>query len=476
MRNIEKTLKGALCTAAAAAGMLVLSGCTNYSKMLNEQPQEYISMASENTATAMVKSNFAEEYAILESALKDGSFDVQFKVEDIGFDGQFYINEKDVKTSALYGFENESGKAEIYVSADRNGMNLGTIGNSGTHVYSMDFATLAEDFASSIFAPDSGSSYALEQEEYDTIVEQIEQFNAAINGEDGNTADEMEKIIDDFLAENPPEIVEKTEMTIGDEAVKANVITYKFDKADISGLCEAYIDNVYEMDAEMSEYYTKDEIKEKVMSAFDEIDSMDVELVYYANNKTHVIMQADCNINIVADEENMDICFSMFYGADPAASKEQTFKASVKYQEQEYALVVTATTEENSTKLDFKIVGDAMQMDLMTIDCTKDDENYTIGVNIPLAYITGEIKGTVKTEKNSFELTVDDIVFNSEESDYTYAPEGKLTVTKGGEYLDLDAEKKLFEITEEEADRLAENIEADFDLVFNSTEVEGESA
>ena len=74
MRNIGRFVKNTICTVTAAAGMLALSGCTNYSKMMNEQPQEYISMASENTAKAMVKSTFAEEYSILESALKEGSF------------------------------------------------------------------------------------------------------------------------------------------------------------------------------------------------------------------------------------------------------------------------------------------------------------------------------------------------------------------------------------------------------------------
>ena len=477
MRNIGRFVKNTICTVTAAAGMLALSGCTNYSKMMNEQPQEYISMASENTAKAMVKSTFAEEYSILESALKEGSFEIGFKADDTKFNGEFYINEKDVKTSQLYTFENDGGKAEIYAAVEKDGMKIGTVGESGTHVYSIDFDTLAEDFAASIFAPDSGSSYAMDQDEYDTFAEAIGQFNSALKGEnDSDVYDECEKLMEDFLDENKPEVAEKSDAEINGEAVKSNVITYTFDKDDIVKLTENYFDIVLDgMDEDVSEYYTNEELKEEVMSLFDELDSLDMEIVYYINNKTHVLMQGELNVKAVSGEETVEIGLSMVYGADPAAAKEQTFEASAKVGEDKYSLIVTAENEDNSTTFNFDIAGVSGGMNFttnfMTIECERTDMNYTIKISIPMATVEGEINGTVKTDSKSFELTVDNIAFTSEGSEVSYAPEGRFSADKGGKYLNFDAEKNLFKLTEEEMDSFVEAIDADFSPVLGETEV-----
>lgn len=473
MKKLSGGFKAVFTAAAAAVAALTMSGCTNYTKMLEERPAEYISMAQENTAKAVAGNIFGEEHKLLQEACEDGSLKLDFEIEGVQFSGELYVNEKDEKSAQMYRVTGTEGtSAEVYLYTGKDGLKIGTNGISGRHVYDVTFEGLTEKLAASIFAPDSGSEYAMEQEEYDLIGQYIEEMSAAMEGDGSESADEFSAILEDFASAHPPVTEEKTDADIGGETVSANVVTYSYTKEDIASLTEQFVDlylNEY-ADEKDFEYYSKDEQKEQIMSLFDEMDSCDLKIVYYVNSKSHMLMMTDIDLLASADGENMYFYADIIYGADPENSNKQSFKAGVGEDgKEEDAVEADITTNENGSEIVFSVTVNGEEKELATLASTKDGENYTITLDVPSAEISCKAEGTVKTGKKDFEITLDRVSAVSGSAEVSYLPKGVLTVEKGGTMPELDAEKEFLDITEEELDTLLENIESDFTAVMEET-------
>lgn len=473
MNRFFRGLKLAVCATAAAAAAVTMSGCTNYTKMLNEQPADYISMAQENTMKAIAGNSFGEEHKLLQEACKDGSFKLNFEVEGVGFSGELYVSEKDEKTAQLYKLTGTEGtSAEVYLYTGKDGLKIGTNGNSGRHVYDVTFEGLAEKLAASIFAPDSGSEYAMEQKEYDAVVQYINEMPAAIEGDGSEAADEFSAILENFALAHPPVTEEKVDTDIGGETVSANIVTYSYTKEDIASVTEQLVDlymNEY-ADEKDFEYYSKDEQKEQIMSLFDEIDSCDLKIVHYVNSKSHMLMMTDIDLLASADGENMYFYADVIYGADPENSNKQSFKAGVGEDgEEEDAVEADITTNENGSEIVFSVTVNGEEKELATLASTKDGENYTITLDIPSEEISCKAEGTVKTDKKSFEITLDKVSATTGSAEVSYMPNGVVTVEKGTPMPELDADGELLNITEEDFGTLLENIESDFTAVMQET-------
>ena len=471
MKNFLGGLKAAACGAAAAAVMMTASGCTNYSKMLSEQPGEYISMAQENTMKAVVGGGFGAEHKLLQEACEDGVFKLDFEVEGVQFSGELYVNEKDEKTAQIYKLTGTEGtSAEVYLYTGKDGLKVGTNGNSGRHIYDVTFEGFAEKLAASIFAPDSGSEYAMWQSDYDTFMQYIEEISSVAE-EDTESADKLSAIVEDYMAAHPPVTEENVESDIGGETVNANIVTYSFAKEDIVSIAEQLTDLYLDeyADEQDFEYYTKDEMKEQVMSVFDEIDDCSIKVVYYVNSKSHMLMMSDIDMLASADGENMCFYADVLYGADPENSNEQSFKAGISADGEEYAVAADITMNDNGSETVFSLNDNGETSELATLASNRDGENYTITLDIPDAEISCKAEGTVKTDKKSFEITLDRISAVSGSTEVSYLPKGVVTVEKGGTIPALDAEKEFLDITEEELDTLLENIESDFTAVMEET-------
>lgn len=472
MNRFFRGLKLAVCATAAAAAAVTMSGCTNYTKMLNEQPADYISMAQENTMKAIAGNGFGEEHKLLQEACKDGSFKLNFEVEGVGFSGELYVSEKDEKTAQLYKLTGTEGtSAEVYLYTGKDGLKIGTNGNSGRHVYDVTFEGLAEKLAASIFAPDSGSEYAMEQKEYDAVVQYINEMPAAIEGDGSEAADEFSAILENFASAHPPVTEEKVDTDIGGETVSANIVTYSYTKEDIASVTEQLVDlylNEY-ADEKDFEYYSKDEQKEQIMSLFDEIDSCDLKIVHYVNSKSHMLMMTDTDILVTVGDETMCVSIDALYGADPENSASQSYRASISDNSDELAFRADVARGENGSSMTMFVTDSGEEQELATLASSKDGENYTITLDIPSEEISCKAEGTIKTDKKSFEITLDKVSATTGSAEVSYLPKGVVTVEKGGTMPELDADKEFLDITEEELDTLLENIESDFTAVMEET-------
>lgn len=507
MKKIASFIKAALCS---AAGILIMAGCTNYSEMLEEEPQEYVSLAAENTAEAMTEAmiadnNLSEEYMLLDEALKNGSFHIEFEAEGIKFSGDCYMNEKDETSSQTFTLTGNKGtSAQIYAFVNKNIMKLGTIGNSGTHVYSFDMNTLADKIKTSIFAPDSDSNYAVSEEDFEMFLEYAAEINSAIKGEAKNddTYSPYKEIIDSYLEAHPPVTSEKTEATINGETVLANVVKYDLSKKDLRTLAEQLINKVMEDEAILEgSGYSKEEIEElksEILSELDELEDYSIQLVYYVNSDTNELMEIDAEIKWAEPQnpENdsdpddeysylmgaylnrngaYDVSVSAIFGADPANSEKQKLQVdySVDYYDNTYLedssgkFLAETSKSENKSETVITMTEDGKTTELATLISEKNGDNYTVTLEIPELEATLGMTGTMVKDKDSLTITIDRLFMNSGSSELAYLPKAVISVKKGGTLLDLDAEKEFFDLTEEEMDALMENIEADFEAVFS---------
>jgi len=476
MKKFSRFLK---CTAAAALCALTFSGCDKYGKMMDEDPQGYINLATENTTEAMVKSAFAEEAAVIEKALKDGTAGFSFDIEGVKFNADAYVNEADKKTSQLYTVAIGEEKVDIYAAANDTSVKFGTIGKSGEHIYEINAKTIAEDLKASIFAPGSGSSLEIPQEDFDMIIETISEAVATIEGGEEKLPEsyaEIEKIIDEMMSEVVVE--KKVDVKVAETDVKANILTFNFNKEDMKKLFDAYIDIAMEEMIAQGEEVSKEEMTAEFNAVFDSIGKFDMTLVYYVNSKTHCLMQMDCKLDmaVTVEEESQNVKADIVvsYGADPAASDKMTVEMTIEAGGETIVVdIISERKSENETEVKINAAMQGMTMEVVVLNFKKDGENYTISADVPVIEAKATANGTFKTTGSSVEATVDKV-------SYAMASEGvegnieslniKCYIKQGGEYVDKTA-KGFFTLTEEDLMADIEAIGNDFGALMGDDQM-----
>lgn len=471
MKKILKAAKTAAIAALCAVGIMSLSGCENYGKMLRDSPEEYIEMAMENTMESLGGSTFAEEKKLLEQALEDGSFSLGFEAEGLIFNGVCEVNEKMNAVSQMYTLSNAEGNsAQIYLYADGDSLKLGTIGDSGSHIYDFTLESLAEKLAASIFAPGSGSSYEMSEADYSVLVEYAEALSAAVNNSEDGSSDKYQKLLDDFAEGLDPAIEEKTDIDIGGETVKTNTVTYTVTTDKIKTLLNQLFDLLAEdgkLDPETTGY-SAEEMRTRFDEAMASIGEINASAVYYVNAKTNALMQSDISLNIAAEGETADIRLNSFYGADPASSEKQTHTLSMNTNGENVEIVMDITHTEASATITANMTSGGENKELFTMTTEKNGDNYSVSIDI-MGIVTAGMEGTISTSESSFDMTIDKISAGYGSGEFSYSPKAKVNVKKGGEISVLDAEGEFLDITEEQLNTLTENIADDFSGVINGT-------
>ena len=463
--NFKRVLKSVACTAICAAAAVTMSGCKNYGKMINEQPEEYIKMASENTAKAAFKSKSSDDYSsVFDEAMKDGTFKLDFEAEGITFSGECYANEKQSAYSQSLTMTGAEGtSAQVYVYADKSSMKFGTIGQSGSHIYDVNFSTIADKIASSIFAPDSGSSYAIDRESYDMILENFEEIFSEAEGNE-NISNEYEEILNNYLDSHKPLTEKNVDADIDGETIKSNIFTYEIPYEDIKMLAEQLSDIAVKESGESGE-----EVKNQMQELFDRIDDCKITLVYYINSKSNLLMKSDLTVGITADSEYSEAYANAFYGADPENSEKQRFVLGLRDDDKDEYFTADIRNNESLYEMSISMYDGEEETKLLTLTRQCDGDMYTIAADLLDSEYSAELEGMVTVDKNSFNLTLDKISVSEGAKEFSYSPQAVVNVRKGGEILKLDAEKEYLDITEDEMDELIQNIQSDFMAVFEET-------
>lgn len=466
MQKLIRTAKSAAVAALCTVGIMSLSGCDKYEKMLRDTPDEYIETAMENTMEN------SKENKLIEQALKDGSFTLGFEAEGLTFTGVCNVNENESAFSQLFTIADSSGNsAQIYAYAGKTGSKIGTVGQSGSHIYDITYEGIADKLAASIFAPTSDSVYAMPQSDYDMLAAYIDQMAQALQSpSDGeNPNDKYAKIFNDYFDTHKPEIQEKTDADIGGKTVSSNIITYSIPTADVKALADSFFDLALEdtkASGQLPEYYTEEDMKEYFNEFMDTFTECGITAAYYVNAKTHALMKSDFTVDAAVDGQSVKIYVNSFFGADPKNAPSQTLDAGIDIAGENASFNMIKSRTENGWTLAASADLAGEKSDLFNVTYEKIGKAYSISASIPDEEMSGSIEGTFDTNSTSLNITVDKISYTSYDGTETFEPKAKVSVKKGGEISALDAEKELLDLTEEEMDALMENIDSDFGAII----------
>ena len=201
-----------------------------------------------------------EEIAPLKKILSGGS--IEFRAdseelnelllleEDIAFAGKLYFGENTVylnRFTALYG--NKILNGDLYISEDMAYVKNPEI-LEGT--WGLEKGNLANEWKRSVFAPDSGSEFALEAPLFDAIKEILEALD---NEVDKEMATDLEKLVDRYVekawklvAKHAEFESEKGDVRINKERREARTITITLDKKAVSAVVSGLYDYLVEDD------------------------------------------------------------------------------------------------------------------------------------------------------------------------------------------------------------------------------------
>lgn len=220
-----------------SAGALAVCGAVVGIVLMN-QPKVVAANALEGAYEDLLE---REEIAPLQDVLNGGS--VQFSISDVraydneGFDeaedfylsGKLYMSKDELMLENFnYAIDGQSISGEVYVSGDEMYVYESNIlGNA----YGAKFSDLADELARSIFAPQSGSEYAMDEETYENIMKLLEQSDAykSMENDAKKLAEDVSDDIWKIVIDNATVDSFNKEVRIGGEKTQSRVITISID-------------------------------------------------------------------------------------------------------------------------------------------------------------------------------------------------------------------------------------------------------
>ena len=178
----------------------------------------------------------------IEASMSSISVDGQEYLDDASLTGKIYFSKDalyidDVNvTSSGKGFAGEAyiSKNTVYIREE----------NIFNGAYGVDYSSFAKDLANSIFAADSGSDYALDEETYDRIISAFENFdqNEKIAKDAEKLLNKLTKDFWEIILDNAEIASETTQIRLNGERKSVRLITVTVDGDDM----EQIIEDIYD--------------------------------------------------------------------------------------------------------------------------------------------------------------------------------------------------------------------------------------
>lgn len=467
-----KLIKVAAAAAACSVTMVTMSGCQAYNmhKMLTETPFEYVSLARQNSKDAMSNGLFSDELKLAQKTLEKGSIVLDVDTDTLDFSSETAIDGEAKQASQLFTFENDSGdSAKIYLYADENLLKVGTDGKSGQNVYDISFDTAIEKLASSIFAPNSGSMYSLDEESYHLLADAFANLSSAMDSAKSSAepSNDYQSIIKDYMSSHSPEVHEKAEADIGGTSVTANVVVYNIPTDDVKNILKQYAELLSSNPA--SDFHDAD-VKKEFNSTVDEIEKCDIKVVHCVNNKTHTLMKTEIDVDAGMDGETAEAKLVITYGVDPAVSGQKAVLI-IKSGENTAEFAAESVKSDTSSSIWVNMTENGTTEQLVNIALNKNDNIYNISLEIPAEEMSLTIDGKAEKSLTSANITVENIKFKSGDEEQSLPVNASIKADQEGKVTILDSKGSLFDITEDDINNLVLNIQNDFSPIFGSVDV-----
>lgn len=359
--------------------------------LLRVNPTEYLIKASLNT-TKQAVANMPEWVKAFAKSSQDGNIslkidttelakqDDEFKDTSIAVNAQIKANAADSSSSfTVDGSVNDTAFDISYIN-DGSTISVSSDKFTDGTAYGIALDTFEQKFADSVFAPDSGSNFSLDQQTYDLIL------NSAKNGTSSKFdfneyMNKSAELTRKALGEIKPEISKQT-ITLGQKDVKATAIKYSLDGEQTKALMQASIDMFNDMG--LFNLYSAEQLK-TVEQAY-----KDITMTYYIKGGNIVKEYIIATLNGESmGTDDTQLTADINFGLNPFKNGEFDFKIDTAdlYTDQTSTVAYSAKNE------DGKYVGN---MIMTSSDLASDEnENGSMAMTLSFDRENGEFSITV---------------------------------------------------------------------------------
>lgn len=456
---MNRKLKTSAALISAAVIALSFSGCVNYKKLMEEEPGKYVESAAKKTAVAVAKKNDSVLSALIEEPFDAGTTYVEIKNLN-GVDISVFASGDEEKVVATYGCTFSSGDKVIdwKMTADKEKL-VGAYNNSA---YYIDYADFSEKLDKSIFAPNSGSAYALDEDGADDFKKYVEELKDKLisAAEDEDSDYDFDDYTDRIQVSSSTD-----EITVNDADVKADIISYYVDSELFDDMAADYYKK------SMSSYMNDEEWAEYEKQLRDSLD-MEMTVDFNINSKSHMLMSVDASFVSKGEKDKVNIDGSLVFGAEPDKSEKISLEFSVSGEEGGNSFtadIFNAETDGDHASIpaEFTVVtsGETKKANA-EFGYNKSSEEYFLSVTDFGGELT-TVKGTLSADKDNAEITLNSILNSKSDEELLKGAVVALRFEREPA-APVTADKAFLDISEEEFGALKESVFNDMDELMKA--------
>lgn len=465
-----------------AAAVIIVAFILGFNTLkLTFMPELYLAGSIENTGKIIEKRVSESNYSVfgtLFDAMKDGTVLVGFELpEDAGdaagstisLSMNTNVKNKDFSLAGKWDLDGDIYDISLYLDEKRVAV------ASDAFLKGTAYGVELEDFGRKFKKTelyDELPSYAADQ-----IIDLFENLYDIMNIEpDKKDSNSASGIIREFMRSVEFESNRNISEKVNGKKIKCNEMVYKFDQDDlitlISDLSELYLEssimndimNIADYtDSDLSYYYR--EFADSGLEELEDYLTGDFELRFYTNGKEQLIkIVFDGTVEFEWEGEVRIVC-TMDFGADPAKSSEYIFSitAETEYGDPSEIEVVWDLSKDGNELSDIieVMANDGYWEETISIQAVRDRKSGEFEFLMEAdGYQALEIKGSLKTGSNSFELLIDSI---EADDGYFYVDDINLTISakKGAKFSNVKY-VDLLSMDMDDLEDLAESIEDAF--------------
>ncbi|MGN1134760.1 MAG: hypothetical protein ACI4SF_00900 [Oscillospiraceae bacterium] len=444
---------------ALAAMVFSLSGCINYKKLLEEEPGKYVESAAKKTASAIAKQNDSVFASLIDEPFDAGTTYVEINNLN-GSDISVFASGDEEKVVATYGctISSDSKVIDWKMTADTEKL----VGAYNNNAYYINYADFDEKLDKSIFAPNSGSAYALDEDGVDDFKEGIEELKDKLisAAKDGDSEDAFNDYTDRVQVSSST-----AEITVNDVDVEADIISYNIDSALFDDMAADYYKK------SMGNYMSDEDWAEYEQELRDSLD-MEMTVDFNINSKSHMLMSVDANFVSKSENDKVNIDGSLVFGAEPDKYEKISLEFSVSGEDGGNSFTADIFKSETngdivSIPAEFTVVSSGETKKAKAdFGYSKSSNEYSLNITDFDGSVT-VAKGTLTADKDNAKITLNSIS-NTETGENLLKDAVVVLRFEREPAAPVTADKAFLDISEEEFGSLQESVYNDMDELINS--------
>lgn len=448
---------------ATVIAAVLLSGCNNYKKMAQENPVDYLSIASKNTFGSISEKDILDITSHAYNAMTSGTVKVSVDADSFNAAFSSSSDSKGRNGYKLYLSDDESFvDGSVYIGKDS--IDLSLKNEDGSYAYTVPYDKFDSRFRNSIWGADSDTDFSLSDDEEEAIIDYIDQLRDHMNKKgDFNFVKQIKKLKSEF---------EETEVTASDGTYDAYVISYNLSDDDLIELIENISDDSID-----------DELYDEIIDIIREYE-LSLKLSFEVNKKTNTIISVSGKIK---GNDNVTLTVKADFGGNPEKVDEYTFKILLSDEYESISINASFLTEIESKTSEiytFKIkYEDKYESYDIKFKTEYDKKSHEFSTKFTMSdgsdSVDAKLSGTVDAGKKNASITINDVggklkellgEFIDETDDcsisFTFSDDPDIEKIKGDDLLNI-SEDDFSEICDSIAESL-EDILGDSEYVMES--------